>query len=156
MALERRSRQPLGGAIWHRVGVPQPTASRLVISILLSSLLIQKASASYVWDPRSFSKPKIHNELVDDGGSTGKGILIGVLSALGSAAFVAMIAAIIYFFRYTAQGRILLDRMGRPGEYDDEQAFLRDEAEALETMDDLTRFEYFRAKGLSLCGRIPS
>ncbi|KAH0400042.1 SPRY-domain-containing protein, partial [Aureobasidium melanogenum] len=78
--------------------------------------------------------------------STGKGILIGMLSAFGSAAFVAIILAFIYFFRYTNRGRIFLDSIGRPGEYDDEQAFLREEEDALENMDDLQRAEYLRAK----------
>ena len=81
--------------------------------------------------------------------STGKGILIGMLSAFGSALLVALIFALIYFFRYTNRGRILLDRMGRPGEYDDEQAFAKEEAEALENMDDISRSEYLRAKGMS-------
>lgn len=84
----------------------------------------------------------------NDGGSTGKGILIGMLSAFGSATFVVLIFAIFYFFRYTAQGRIFLDRIGRPGEYDDEQALAREEADALEEMDDLQRMEYLRAKGM--------
>jgi hypothetical protein len=79
--------------------------------------------------------------------STGKGILIGMLSAFGSAAFVALIMALIYFFRWTNRGRIFLDSIGRPGEYDDEQAFLREEEDALENMDDLQRAEYLRAKG---------
>ncbi|KAK0511893.1 hypothetical protein JMJ35_005743 [Cladonia borealis] len=79
-------------------------------------------------------------------GSTGKGILIGMLSAFGSAALVVLIFAIFYFFRYTSRGRIFLDRIGRPGEYDDEQALAREEAEALEEMDDLQRAEYLRAK----------
>ncbi|KAI9852497.1 MAG: Rsp5p-dependent ubiquitination, sorting of cargo proteins at the multivesicular body [Thelocarpon superellum] len=83
---------------------------------------------------------------VADAGSTGKGILIGMLSAFGSAAFVAVVFAIIYFFRYTNRGRIMLDRFGRPGEYDDEQTFAREEAEALAEMDDLQRAEYQRAK----------
>ena len=82
--------------------------------------------------------------------STGKGILIGMLSAFGSAAVVALILLIIYFFQCTRRGRIFLDRLGRPGEYDDEQAFLREEAEALEEMDDMQRQEYLRAKGSSL------
>jgi len=81
------------------------------------------------------------------GSSTGKGILIGMLSAFGSAAFVAIIIIIIYFFQYTQKGRILLDRLGRPGEFDDEQAFAKEEAEALEEMDDMQRMEYLRAKG---------
>ena len=79
--------------------------------------------------------------------STGKGILIGMLSAFGSAALVALIIAIVYFFRYTSRGRIFLDRIGRPGEYDDEQQFLREEEEAMDDMDDLQRAEYLRAKG---------
>lgn len=83
----------------------------------------------------------------NDDGSTGKGILIGMLSAFGSAGFVALIFAIIYFFKYTSRGRIILDRVGRPGQYDDEQAYAREEAEALEVMDDLQRAEYLRAKG---------
>jgi len=82
-------------------------------------------------------------------GSTGKGILIGMLSAFGSAALVAIILAIVYFFRYTNRGRIFLDRIGRPGEYDDEQAFLQEEEQALQEMDDFQRTEYLRAKGRS-------
>lgn len=77
----------------------------------------------------------------------GTGVLIGLLSAFGSAALVALIFAVIYFFRYTSRGRIILDRIGRPGEYDDEQALAREEAEALEQMDEISRQEYFRAKG---------
>ena len=84
-------------------------------------------------------------------GSTGKGILIGMLSAFGSAAFVVLVFAVFYFFRYTNRGRIFLDRIGRPGEFDDEQALAREEADALEDMDDLQRMEYLRAKG-ALCG----
>lgn len=81
-----------------------------------------------------------------DSGSTGKGILIGILSAFGSAAVAVLILLIFFFFKYTRRGRIILDRIGRPGEYDDEQAFAREEAEALETMDDISRSEYLRAK----------
>jgi hypothetical protein len=40
-----------------------------------------------------------------------------------------------------------LDRIGRPGEYDDEQQFLRDEEEAMAEMDEMQRAEYLRAKG---------
>ena len=70
-----------------------------------------------------------------------------MLSAFGSAALVALIMAIIYFFRYTSRGRIFLDRIGRPGEYDDEQQFLREEEEAMAEMDEMQRQEYLRAKG---------
>ncbi|EEH09838.1 endosome protein [Histoplasma capsulatum G186AR] len=79
-------------------------------------------------------------------GSTGKGILIGILSAFGSAGVAIVVLAVFFFFRYTQRGRIILDRIGRPGEYDDEQAFAREEAEALETMDELQQTEYLRAK----------
>jgi len=80
-------------------------------------------------------------------GSAVSGVVIGLLSSFGSAILIALILIIVYFFKYTAGGRILLDRIGRPGEYDDEQAFLREEAESLEEMDDLQRTEYLRAKG---------
>ncbi len=72
---------------------------------------------------------------------------MGMLSAMASAALIAVILAIVYFFRYTRHGRIILDRLGRPGEYDDEQAFAKEEAEALDEMDELQRTEYLRAKG---------
>ncbi|KAK4241139.1 hypothetical protein C8A03DRAFT_41436 [Achaetomium macrosporum] len=74
------------------------------------------------------------------------GIVIGLLSSFGSAILILCIFLAFYFFRFTASGRIFLDRIGRPGEYDDEQEFAREEAEALETMDDLQRTEYLRAK----------
>ena len=80
-------------------------------------------------------------------GSTGKGILIGILSAFGSAGVAIIILGLFFFFRYTQCGRVILDRIGRPGEYDDEQAFAREEAEALESMDELQQTEYLRAKG---------
>ncbi|KAF2849218.1 SPRY-domain-containing protein [Plenodomus tracheiphilus IPT5] len=78
--------------------------------------------------------------------STVKGIMIGIFSVLGAAGVCLIIAAIVYYFRYTSQGRIFLDRISRPGEYDDEQQFAKEEAEALEDMDDLQRTEYMRAK----------
>jgi hypothetical protein len=82
--------------------------------------------------------------------STINGVVIGLVSSFGSALLIGLIFLVVYFFRYTSSGRILLDRLGRPGEYDDEQAFAREEAEALEEMDDLQRTEYFRAKGISI------
>lgn len=84
---------------------------------------------------------------INEGGSTGRGILIGLLSAFGSAGIAVLVLAIFFFFKYTSRGRIILDRIGRPGEFDDEQAFAREEAEALEHMDDMQRTEYMRAKG---------
>jgi hypothetical protein len=80
--------------------------------------------------------------------STINGVMIGLLSSFGSAVLIALIFLVVYFFRYTSSGRILLDRIGRPGEYDDEQAFLNQERDALEEMDDIQRQEYLRAKGM--------
>jgi len=79
--------------------------------------------------------------------ATGKGILIGMLSAFGSAILIVIILVLVYLLGYTNRGRIFLDRIGRPGEYDDEQQFLKEETEALEQMDDIQRTEYLRAKG---------
>lgn len=76
------------------------------------------------------------------------GVVIGLLSSFGSAILILCVFLAVYFFRYTTSGRIFLDRIGRPGEYDDEQAFAREEAEALEIMDDMQRTEYLRAKGM--------
>lgn len=84
----------------------------------------------------------------DTVGSTGKGILIGILSAFGSAAVAIIILTLFFFLRYTTRGRIILDRLGRPGQYDDEAAFAREEAAALETIDELQHAEYLRAKGI--------
>lgn len=84
---------------------------------------------------------------INDGGSTGRGILIGLLSAFGSAGIAVLVLAIFFFFKYTNRGRIILDRIGRPGEFDDEQAFAKEEADALEQMDDSQKAEYLRAKG---------
>jgi hypothetical protein len=94
-----------------------------------------------LWQPPSGD---VHVQRND---STINGVVIGLLSSFGSALLIALIFLIVYFFKYTSSGRILLDRLGRPGEYDDEQAYMREEAEALEEMDDLQRTEYLRAKG---------
>ncbi len=100
------------------------------------------------WRSRPNERTNIVINISSNDGSTGKGILIGMLSAFGSAAVVALIFAFVYFLRYTNRGRIILDRIGRPGEYDDEQALAREEADALEEMDELQRAEYLRAKGM--------
>jgi hypothetical protein len=86
-------------------------------------------------------------------------IVVGLLSSLASAVLIALVFVCVYFYR-SSDGRGWLDFIGRPGEYDDEQAFLKEEAEALETMDEMTRTEYLRAKGTwapctsPLCGRL--
>lgn len=96
------------------------------------------------WQPPAVISGDVHVYRND---STINGVVIGLLSSFGSAILIAIIFLIVYFFKYTSSGRILLDRLGRPGEYDDEQAYAREEAEALEEMDDLQRTEYLRAKG---------
>ncbi|KAI5783638.1 concanavalin A-like lectin/glucanase domain-containing protein [Geopyxis carbonaria] len=93
-------------------------------------------------------KLAIDVSVVDNSGA-GRGVVIGLLSAFGSAGLVALIFLFIYFFRYTSRGRIFLDRMGSPGEYDDEVTRAREEAEALETMDEISRLSYLRAKGMT-------
>ncbi|KAF2469887.1 SPRY domain-containing protein [Lindgomyces ingoldianus] len=94
---------------------------------------------------RTFNEP-VRIVQYNNIGSTAKGIMIGIFSVLAAAGFVLILAAIVYYFRYTQQGRIFLDRLTRPGEYDDEQQFAKEEAEALEEMDDIQRMEYLRAK----------
>ncbi len=129
-----------------------PTTS----SNTLSTSYLPNSPTSLQPDPPWREQPHKGTNIVinisSNNDSTGKGILIGMLSAFGSAAFVVLIFAIFYFFRYTSRGRIFLDRIGRPGEYDDEQALAREEAEALEDMDDLQRVEYMRAKGTDEAG----
>ncbi|OJJ45596.1 hypothetical protein ASPZODRAFT_152641 [Penicilliopsis zonata CBS 506.65] len=144
-----------------------PGARLGVHTILIATAMLQSAMAAsggFVTLTRSLSMatPTAHDSfalagtspppvvvvVADDSsaGSTGKGILIGILSAFGSAAVAVVALAVFFFFKYTHRGRIMLDRFGRPGEFDDEQAFAREEAEALETMDDLSRSEYLRSK----------
>lgn len=81
------------------------------------------------------------------------GVIIGLVSSFGSIVLIFLIVFIFWASGCAGSGRIILDRIGRPGEYDDEQAFAREEAEALENMDDMSRTEYLRAKGMlrSLC-----
>ncbi|KAI9370071.1 concanavalin A-like lectin/glucanase domain-containing protein [Aspergillus egyptiacus] len=106
------------------------------------------SNVEHTFSPRSWNPDDVGRIHLSGNASTstGKGILIGVLSAFGSVGVAVLVLAAFFFFKYTQRGRILLDRMGRPGEFDDEQAFLREEAEALEVMDDLSRSEYLRAK----------
>ncbi|KAJ5786641.1 SPla/RYanodine receptor SPRY [Penicillium pulvis] len=118
-----------------------------------SSLSRQQIEANLQYVLKSLSSEIASGRVVASGGnssgstgSTTKGVLIGLFSAFGSAAIALTILAIFFFFKYTNRGRIMLDRMGRPGEYDDEQAFAREEETALEGMDDLSRSEYLRAK----------
>ncbi|GAB7358974.1 hypothetical protein MBLNU230_g5048t1 [Neophaeotheca triangularis] len=78
--------------------------------------------------------------------SQGKGVIIGVCSAFGSAVVVALLILLVYFLRYSNTGRIMLDRLARPGEFDDEQQFMREEEEAMAAMTESERQEWLRAK----------
>jgi hypothetical protein len=125
------------------------TASTLATSI--RSSVPSPQTVDQIWQqPLSETPSTLQTSIViniNSNGSTGRGILIGILSALGSAGFAFLVLGIFIFFRYTNRGRIILDRIGRPGEFDDEQAFAKEEAEALESMDEMQRTEYLRAKG---------
>lgn len=126
------------------------STSTLPSLAVTSERLYTSAATQHDWHQSTSASPNPSTNIViniGDGGSTGRGILIGILSAFGSAGIAVLVLAIFFFFRYTNRGRILLDRIGRPGEFDDEQAFIREEAEALESMEDSQRAEYLRAKG---------
>ena len=112
----------------------------------LHTHLAQPASL-HAFTQASYHEPVRIQRNLGDLSSTVKGIMIGIFSVLGAAGAILIVAAVVYYFRYTQQGRIFLDRLSRPGEYDDEQQFAKEEAEALEDMDDLQRTEYLRAKG---------
>ncbi len=142
----------------------QPTFTTSLLSATATSSIDQLATApalplpsadsieakiqALIYSQSDHSHSAKHELAIQRNESTINGVVIGLLSSFGSAILIALIFLIIYFFRYTSSGRILLDRIGRPGEYDDEQQYLREEAEALEEMDDLQRTEYLRAKGM--------
>lgn len=84
---------------------------------------------------------------MSDPSSALTGVVIGLVSSFGSILLIGLVVFVFWASGCAGSGRILLDRLGRPGEYDDEQAFLREEEDALETMDEMARTEYLRAKG---------
>lgn len=131
--------------------LPPTTLSRsyLPIDHVSSATATVLAEAAHALHTSPGDAPRIarYNNNNSGLGSTAKGIMIGVFSVLGAAGFCFLVFAVIYYFRYTQQGRVFLDRITRPGEYDDEQQFAKEESEALEEMDDLQRAEYLRAKG---------
>lgn len=128
---------------------PVPTLASLSVEAKAN---IQALLSGQAWaDPEPPNGEVLQIQRTD---STVNGVVIGLLSSFGSAILIAFIFLVVYFFRYTSSGRILLDRIGRPGEYDDEQAYAREEAEALDEMDDLQRTEYLRAKGMPLISMI--
>lgn len=139
------STSPLGLVASHTQTTPSATQTVAALSPKKLQESLQNVISSLSSNPDAAAEHVVAAS--GDTGSTGKGILIGILSAFGSAAIAFVVLAIFFFFKYTRRGRIMLDSIGRPGEYDDEQAFLREEEAALETMDDLTRSEYLRAKG---------
>jgi hypothetical protein len=107
----------------------------LMASTLATSMLRANPSQGMLHGDSSSTAPRESNmEVTTQNNSTLNGVMIGLLSSFGSALLIVLIFLVIYFFKYTAGGRIILDRIGRPGEYDDEQAFLREESEALEEM----------------------
>ncbi|KAK3070611.1 Protein ssh4 [Teratosphaeriaceae sp. CCFEE 6253] len=131
-------------------GLRIPTLATSYTSARATSILAPRQTGDVEWQVGAgWQEPRGNGWQDVDArglGSTGKGILIGMVSAFGSAALVACIVSIVWFFRYTSRGRIFLDRMSRPGEFDDEQQFLREEEEAVAEMNELERAEYFRAK----------
>jgi hypothetical protein len=85
------------------------------------------------------------------GSSDAVGIIVVSLASSFISAGLIILFVIIYHYRNPNIGG-WLDFITRPGDFDDEQAFLKDEADALERMDDMQRTEYLRAKGeLSSC-----
>ncbi|ATY59042.1 endosomal SPRY domain [Cordyceps militaris] len=83
---------------------------------------------------------------MSDPSSALTGVVIGLVSSFGSILLIGLVVFVFWASGCAGSGRILLDRLGRPGEYDDEQAFLREEEEALQTMDEMARTDYLRAK----------
>lgn len=129
-----------------QAGTAPTTLSKSYLPDYHTSSALPTASLHYARPHYDAQRAAQYNNTL---GSTAKGIMIGVFSVLGAAAFCLLVFTIIYYFRYTSQGRIFLDRITRPGEFDDEQQFAKEEAEALENMDDIQRTEYLRAKGRS-------
>lgn len=73
-------------------------------------------------------------------------IIVGLISSFISAFLIALVIGLVYLYR-NSNSTGWLDFLTRPGEFDDEQAFLKEEAEALERMSEMQRTEYLRAKG---------
>ncbi|ODV91682.1 hypothetical protein CANCADRAFT_11440, partial [Tortispora caseinolytica NRRL Y-17796] len=68
-----------------------------------------------------------------------------IITLVATAGTACILVLVVMFFT-SSTGRILLGNLALPGEYDDEQAFLRDEEEALEEMDDISRSNYLQAR----------
>jgi len=74
------------------------------------------------------------------------GVILGLICSFGSTLTICLIIVAWWYFRISDQGRILLERFSRPGQFDEEQRFAVEEAEALQTMDPSQKAEYLRAK----------
>ena len=73
-------------------------------------------------------------------------VLVPLFSALGGTLGLFCILALLYYLRFSRNGRIMLGA-GMPGAYDDEQHAIREEQMYLHTLDEPARQAYFRAKG---------
>lgn len=71
-------------------------------------------------------------------------LLVGLVSGFGTL-FLGLMCGILWF-AIMGRRRIKLGGSGNPGDYDDEQAWLQAEEEALENMDELSRQYYTLAK----------
>jgi hypothetical protein len=133
---------------------------RTTAGFITSTILPSTTPSTLLQDTTQSARAQIQKLLASQGtsripgsdavriqGETVNGVVIGLLSSFGSALLILIVALVVYWLKYTSSGRILLDRIGRPGEYDDNEQYMREEAEALEEMDDHQRTEYFRAKG---------
>lgn len=136
-----------GSSTLSTVLIPASSATTTSFLSTVTSEAQAKIQALLAYQDTTSFNPTDSEVRIQRNDSTINGVMIGLLSSFGSAILIAFIFLIVYFFRYTSSGRILLDRIGRPGEYDDEQSYLREEEQALETMDDIQRQEYLRAKG---------
>lgn len=83
----------------------------------------------------------------DDMVSVNVPLLVGLLSAVGTLLLALLCAAIWFAVARDGAGAIRLPGGNdAAGSYDDEQRFLEEEAEALEHMDEFSRYQYLQAK----------
>src|SRR5271169_4028993 len=73
-------------------------------------------------------------------------LFFGLFFGLGGGLFLLIIFSAIIYWSYQRSGRIRLGA-GGPGELDDEQRLLEDEAAAMERLDLSQQEAYYRAKG---------
>src|SRR5271169_728928 len=73
-------------------------------------------------------------------------LFFGLFFGLGGGLFLLIIFSAIIYWRYLRSGRIRLGA-GGPGELDDEQRLLEEEAAAMNQLDLSQQEAYYRAKG---------